>query len=82
MLLNVSHPLDHAPPERSASKCLCDPLSTTFDRFGAARVPETAYADKRSKDCGAKAASERAKDRMSVASVRRAAHGQPRTQHV
>jgi hypothetical protein len=82
MLLNVPRPPDHAPRKRSASECLCESSSTTLDRFGAARVPETAYADKRSKDCGAKSASERAQGRMPEVSVRRAAHGQPRTQHV
>jgi hypothetical protein len=40
---------------------------------------EPAYAAERSQDGGARAASERAEDRMSGASVRLSGHGQPRT---
>jgi hypothetical protein len=40
---------------------------------------EPAYAAERRQDAGAKAASERAKDRMSEASVRLSGHGQPLT---
>ena len=40
---------------------------------------EPAYAAERSQDGEAKAASERAKNRMFVASVRLSGHGQPRT---
>jgi len=40
---------------------------------------EPAYAAERSQEGGAKAASERAKNRMLVASVRLSGHGQPRT---
>ena len=40
---------------------------------------EPAYATERRQDAEAKAASERAKNRMFVASVRLSGHGQPRT---
>jgi hypothetical protein len=51
----------------------CEPLR----REGVPVPQEPAYAAERRQDAGAKAASERAKDRMSEASVRRRGMGSP-----